>query len=515
MYHQNYGEACHILGFHRDASGAFLKGIKLRAGQELIHRTSGKQGDTQDLEAKIKELTAQYQADLELEKERFEMEAKAFENEKVGLTTEIFGLKDKLEETYKKIQQMEKDAKDRDAKLAAAQERRDKEEMDRINKEKAEYAALLEKEKEALESTQSQVKEAEQKLEKLKTRIDKNLLHQGFAAKAINNFNRTVDLGFAPTIEEKDSDEEDEADLRKKIKMLEEENARLRKRIKQQAKADGKADTTRYSLKADEKARILSFLSVTRLFNVKIALKPSCLDKLLKVCDNTEELYQILGRLSRNKDMSKSIEDLITKVEKSHKDLKKMTQTVFDYLNSSSCTFWLKKPKFTLNDMDKFELSTDKFFAFRGPSKVEDGGKTFYQPASRLQPIKIEDIADVFINGLRILCRKGTKFTTLDSVIKAMVKVHDEECKNQDGVLFNSREAGKILSDFFSIGVPLFTSACSLESKHLHDILRDCNNNAAIARRKLEQVAVRGLLFDSPEELILAIAAEPYLVEAS
>eukprot|EP00463_Aulacantha_scolymantha_P002956 TRINITY_DN3707_c0_g1_i1.p1 TRINITY_DN3707_c0_g1~~TRINITY_DN3707_c0_g1_i1.p1 ORF type:complete len:359 (+),score=62.01 TRINITY_DN3707_c0_g1_i1:144-1079(+) len=89
MYHLNLGEACHILGFHRDASGAFLKGIKLRAGQELFQKSVKRGLGKADLENKIKELTAQYQADLEEQKEQSAEQVKTFISRKKNELVEV------------------------------------------------------------------------------------------------------------------------------------------------------------------------------------------------------------------------------------------------------------------------------------------------------------------------------------------------------------------------------------------------------------------------------------------
>lgn len=281
-------------------------------------------------------------------------------------------------------------------------------------------------------------------------------------------------------------------------------------------KKKGSIRATRHTSEADKKAELLSFLSTTRLFSAKIALNPTTLKALMESCpgDDLSLLFSILKRLSQTNDLSTTMDELLSKVKKGRKQCQEQSFAVLKYLQGSKCKLWNKKaPELKLRDINKFELMSGKFFAFIGPTKMNDGEKDYYQPASKLNPIPPSKIADVCIAGLTRLQKRKQKFSSLDQIVLALSKEHVEEMKRQDDVLDGSRQAAEIVTQFFGSGVSLFSQACQFEQKHLNDMLDDCNGSGAVVRRKLEQIVVRGLLFDTPDGLVEAVSTETYAGE--
>jgi len=346
--------------------------------------------------------------------------------------------------------------------------------------------------------------------------MEKNKEKVGLTNESLFNFQNTVSVGFAATFDEEkeNSDEDPEERMRQRIKQLETENAHLKERLHSMQKKKGSIQTTRHTSEADSKAELLSFLSTTRLFSAKIALNPKSLKALMEACPGEDPslLFSILKRLSQSNDLSTTMEELISKVKNGQKESQEMSTVVLNYLQGSKCKLWREgAPELKLQDINKFGLMSGKFFAFVGPTKMKDGGKDYYQPASQLSTIPPPKIADACIAGLKRLQEKNNRFDSLDQVILAMKKEHEEEMKRQDVVLDASREAVKVITDFFNSGVSLFSQQCQFSGNHLKDMLDDSDNSGAMVRRKLEQIVIRGLLFDTPEGLVEAVSTEKYL----
>merc|ERR1712087_1033793 len=207
QYHTNLAECCHVLGFHREASAAFLKGVKLRAGSEFARKRDG--GAKADLEKKIKQITAQYQLELEEQKEKFVIEAKQLEKDKAHLSNEVYSLRDKLNESMKKIQALQHNSQKNAAALQKATEAQNKAEIERLQNEKQKYESQVEQEKKHLEQTQDAVKAAEDQLQDLQDRMQKNKESLGITEESINNFKNTVSIGFAATYDDGENSDDD------------------------------------------------------------------------------------------------------------------------------------------------------------------------------------------------------------------------------------------------------------------------------------------------------------------
>jgi len=487
------------------------------------------------LEAKIKELTAQYQADLEDQKERNDQQAKVFTKQKQELTTKVDALKSTLEKTFQRIKRMEAEAKKRDQHLVTnlneiqqltqqlkqknVTERQKKTqqlahheaEVQKIKQDKTKCKQELSVEKKTLAKVQIDVKKTEKKLGTLNSKIEKANKSMACTAEALNNFNNTVAVCSTVTMEAKeDSDEEEEVNLRQENVALKKKVAELEKLVKDleaNLKKRGAVTTTRVSIEKDEKAELLSFLAQNRLFSGKIALKQSNLTQLMEACPK-QILYGICRRFSRQKNLSKSIEELLFKLKRQVEELTRSQTEILTYLQGTTCQLWANGvPNLTSRDMESFELHSDQFFAFLGPVKVE--GEDRYTPFSLLQSTPtIFEMARGCIIGLKRMDEKKQKFTTIQEVVTSLKAEHNEEVKNQDNALDDSRQPQDILKDFFGSGVGLFAKDCRFEEEHVKKLLQ--NNSGAMVRRKLEQIVLKRLLFDSVEELIDAVSSESY-----